>query len=92
MRSATTIARSTAIRSSLQTIVGLQPLTPASTSAPEVLEPGWLLDAKIGGPPPQEIRRLIHRVASEPSPSAETMGWSTTICPDCLVTRPKSPA
>src|SRR5437870_481145 len=53
---------------------------------------GSLLDGKIGGPPPQEMRRLIHRVASAPSPSAETMGWSTTICPDCLVTRPKPPA
>jgi hypothetical protein len=80
------------IRSSLQTIVGFQPLTPASSSAPEVLELGWLLNAKIGRTPPQEIRRLIHRVASEPSPSAETTGSSTTICPDCLVTRPKSPA
>jgi len=56
------------------------------------LELRGLLDGEIGGPPPQEIRRLIHRVASEPSPSAETMGSSTTICPDCLVTRPKPPA
>jgi hypothetical protein len=92
MRNASTIARGTAIRSSLQTIVGLQPLSPTSTGAPEVLELGWLLDGKIGGLPPQAIRRMIHRVASEPSPSAETMGWSTTICPDCLVTRPKPPA
>src|SRR5207245_413850 len=37
-------------------------------------------------------RRLSSRVASEPSPSDETRRSSTTICPDCLVTRPKSPA
>jgi len=76
------------------------PAAPAASSGPVLrglevahqLELRGLLDGEIGGPPPQEIRRLIHRVASEPSPSAETTGSSTTICPDCLVTRPKSPA
>src|SRR5207302_2064828 len=76
------------------------PAAPAASSGPGLrglevdhqLERRGLLDGEIGGPPPQEVRRLIPRAASEPSPSAETMGSSTTICPDCLVTRPKSPA
>ena len=80
------------IRPQQQRLRDRQPERLRSFEVDDQLELNELLDGKIGGPPPQEIRTLIHRIASEPSPSAETMGWSTTICPDCLVTRPKSPA
>src|SRR5438445_2462137 len=60
------------IRPQQQRLRDRQPERLGGLEVDDQLELGGLLDGKIGGPPPQEIRRLIHRVASEPIPSAET--------------------
>ena len=45
----------------------------------------------LGGLDALRLHGVLNHFALEPSPRAETMRSSTTICADCLVTRPKSP-